>query len=201
MTVARKGKVTGALARERVFTAASDLFYRKGLHAVGVEEIVREARVAKISMYRSFASKDDLIVAYLKDRGRIFLKGWDDAFDRYRDAPAEQLRAIMSYVAQATEEHGYRGCPFINFAAEFPDPAHPGRKVAAATMQAIRDRFLRLAQAFDAPEAQTLADAWLLLFEGAYAISQTLGPDAGTASRSLQWASEQLVEAQCAAAP
>jgi len=187
-----EGKGTGASAREKVFAVAADLFYRKGIHAVGVEEIVREAGVAKISLYRSFASKDDLVVAYLRERGRTFLAGWDDAFEQYRDTPQAQLRAIMRYVAEATEADGYRGCPFINFSAEFPDASHPGRKVAAATMQAIRDRFLRLAQALRVPEPQTLADAWLLLFEGAFALSQTLGPMAGAANRSLLWAGERL---------
>jgi AcrR family transcriptional regulator len=189
------GKVVRPSARDRVFAVAADLFYRKGIHAVGVEEIVRAAGVAKISLYRSFASKDDLVVAYLQDRGRTFLGGWDDAFERYRDKPDEQLRAILGYVAEATEVDGYRGCPFINFSAEFPDPSHPGRMVAAATMQAIRDRFLCLAEALGAPEPQKLADAWLLLFEGAYALSQTLGPAAGAAGRSLLWAGERLAAA------
>jgi AcrR family transcriptional regulator len=193
-------KATGASARDKVFAIAADLFYRKGIHAVGVEEIVREAGVAKISLYRSFASKDDLVVAYLHARGLAFLEGWDEAFQRYRDAPQAQLRAILSYVVEATEADGYRGCPFINFSAEFPDPSHPGRKVAASVMQAIRSRFLRLAEALATPEPQKLADAWLLLFEGAYALSQTLGPEAGVASRSLIWAGERLAMAELAGA-
>jgi AcrR family transcriptional regulator len=194
--MASEGKAEGGRARERVSAAAADLFYRKGVHAVGVEEIVRQAGVAKISLYRSFASKDDLVVAYLEERSESFLKAWDDAFDRYRDAPREQLRAIMTYIADRSEEDGYRGCHFINFCAEFPDPEHPGRKVAAATKQAVRDRFLRLAEAFGAPDPQKLADAWFLLFEGAYALSQTLGPEAGAAGRALLWAGEALAEAE-----
>jgi AcrR family transcriptional regulator len=186
---------TKITARDRVFAAASDLFYRKGFQGVGVEEIVQQAGVAKISLYRSFASKDDLIVAYLEENGRVFLEGWDAAFDRYRGTPRKQLQAIMTYVAETTEEPGYRGCPYINFSAEFPDISHPGRHVAAAIKQAIRDRFLRLAQALEVAQPQRLADAWLLLFEGAYALSQTLGPAAGTAGRSLLWAAEALVEA------
>lgn len=192
MGAASEGKATGALARDRVFAVATDLFYRKGIHAVGVEEIVRKAGVAKISLYRSFPSKDDLVVAYLQESCRTFLEGWDHAFDRYQGQPQSQLRAIMNYVAEATEVDGYRGCPFINFCAEFPDPSHPGRKMATEIMRAIRDRFLRLAEGLGAPEPQKLADAWLLLFEGAYGLSQTLGPAAGTASRSLLWAAETL---------
>src|SRR6516162_5528154 len=131
------GKAAGKLARDKVFAVAADLFYRKGIHAVGVEEIVREAGVAKISLYRNFASKDDLVVAYLEDRSAIFLREWDEAFDRYRDQPRAQLRAITTYIAERTTRDGYRGCPFINFCGEFPDASHPGRRVAQATMKAL----------------------------------------------------------------
>ena len=188
------------LARDKVFAVAADLFYRKGIHAVGVEEIVKEAGVAKISLYRNFASKDDLVVAYLDDRGTTFLREWDEMFDRYRDDPLKQLRAIMTYVAKRTADEKYRGCPFINFSAEFPDPSHPGRVISRATMQAVRERFLNLAKALHVPEPKRLADGLLLLFEGAYGLSQTLGGGADSAVHQIVWASEMLVESQLAAA-
>lgn len=198
--MAAGGKTGRQLARDKVFAVAADLFYRKGIHSVGVEEIVKEAGVAKISLYRNFASKDELVVAYLDDRRSSFLREWDDMFDRYRDNPRTQLRAIMTYVAKRTAEEGYRGCPFINFSAEFPDPSHPGRAIARATMQALRERFLRLAEALGVPEPKRLADGFLLLFEGAYGLSQTLGGGAESAGHQIVWASEMLVEAQFAAA-
>jgi len=192
----------GAAARnqagDKVFAAAADLFYRKGIHAVGVEEIVRQAGVAKISLYRKFASKDDLVVAYLEDRSRVFLREWDEMFDRYRDNPPAQLRAMMTYVAKRTTQDGYRGCPFINFCAEFPDPAHPGRRVARATMRGLRERFLRLAEALRVREPERLADGFLLLFEGAYGLSQTFGGGADGPGHRVVWASEMLVEAHLA---
>jgi AcrR family transcriptional regulator len=194
-----EGKAAGKLARDKVFAVAADLFYRKGIHAVGVEEIVREAGVAKISLYRNFASKDDLVVAYLGERSDIFLRDWDDAFNRYRDNPRAQLRAIMTYIEDRTTRQGYRGCPFINFCAEFPDPAHPGRAVAVATKRALRQRFLRLAEALGVPQPKRLADSFLLLLEGAYGISQTLGGGPGGPGHSVVWASEMLVESQLAA--
>jgi AcrR family transcriptional regulator len=184
------------LAKNKVFAVAADLFYRKGIHSVGVEEIVRQADVAKISLYRSFASKDDLVVAYLEDRSRTFLRQWDEAFDRYRDNPKAQLRAIMTYIAERTTNKGYRGCPFINFCAEFPNASHPGRRVAQATKQALHDRFLRLAEALRVPRPRQLADSFLLLVEGAYAISQTLGGGPSGFGHSVVWAAEALVDAQ-----
>jgi AcrR family transcriptional regulator len=189
---AAEGKTGGKLARDKVFEVAADLFYRKGIHAVGVEEIVKEAGVAKISLYRNFASKDELVVAYLEERGRTFLRHWDETFDRYRNDPRAQLKAIMTYLAERTTADGYRGCPFINFCAEFPDIAHPGRRVAQVTKEALLERFLRIAEALRAPRPRELANALLLLVEGAFAISQTLG--GGT--HSIVWASDVLVDAQ-----
>jgi AcrR family transcriptional regulator len=199
-TNAAGGKAETKLAREKVFAVAADLFYRKGIHAVGVEEIVKEAGVAKISLYRNFASKDDLVVAYLEDRSTTFLREWDGTFDQYRDNPRAQLRAIMTYIAERTTQNGYRGCPFINFCAEFPDASHRGRDVAQAAMRALRERFQRIADALQVPQPRQLADSFLLLVEGAYGLSQTLGGGPDGVGHSIVWASEMLVEAQLAAA-
>jgi AcrR family transcriptional regulator len=185
-------------ARDKIFAVAADIFYREGIRAVGVETIVRQAGVTKISLYRSFASKDDLVVVYLEDRHTTFLRQWDEAFDQYRDDPRAQLRAIMTTIAERTTQQGYRGCPFINFCAEFPDPAHPGRQVAQATKSALRERFLRIAEALKVPRPPQLADGLLLLLEGAYAISQTLGGGATGAGHAIVWASQALVDAQLA---
>ncbi len=197
---AADGRAETKPARDKVFGVAADLFYRKGIHAVGVEEIVKEAGVAKISLYRNFASKDDLVVAYLEERKNTFLRDWDEVFDRYRDDPRRQLRAIMTHLAERTTGDGYRGCPFINFCAEFPDSGHPGRAVAAATKQALRDRFLQIAKALRVPEPKRLADSLLLLVEGAYGISQTLGGGPDGPGHALIWAAEMLVDAAAGAA-
>src|SRR5579859_6159649 len=173
--MAADGKAGRQLARDKVFAAASDLFYRKGIRAVGVEEIVKQAGVAKISLYRNFASKDDLIVAYLENRNAEFWRQWDEAFARYEGDPRAQLEAIMTYLAKRTTQPGYRGCPFINYCAEFPDHAHPGHRVAEANKGEWRRRVIKLAEALGASRPKQLADGLLLLVEGAYAISQTLG--------------------------
>lgn len=198
---AAEGKSGGKLARDKVFEVAADLFYRRGIHAVGVEEIVKDADVAKISLYRSFASKDELVVAYLEERSATFLRNWDETFDRFSGDPKAQLRAIMTYLADRTTQDGYRGCPFINFCAEFPDPEHRGRRVARATKRALRDRFETIARALRVPHPNQLADGLLLLVEGAYAISQTFGGGANGPGHALVWAAEGLVAAQGAQLP
>jgi AcrR family transcriptional regulator len=95
-----EAKAEAKLARDKVLTVAADLFYRRGIRAVGVEEIVKEAGVAKISLYRDFASKDDLVVADLEDRNAGFWRQRDESFSRYNNDPLGQLRAIMTYLAQ-----------------------------------------------------------------------------------------------------
>jgi AcrR family transcriptional regulator len=183
------------LARDKVFEVAADLFYRQGVRAVGVDTIVKHAGVAKISLYRSFASKDDLIVAYLEDRNEKFWRQWDEAFARHQGNARAQLRAIMSYLAKRTTQPGYRGCPFINYCAEFPDPSHPGRRVAEANKREWRRRLVAIAEALGVPRPKQLADSLLLLVEGAYAISQTLGGLQGP-GHAIVWAAEALVDAQ-----
>ena len=191
----KSGAAGRKLARDKVFEVAADLFYRQGVRAVGVDTIVKHADVAKISLYRSFASKDDLIVAYLDDRNEKFWRQWDETFARHQDDPRAELRAIMRYLAKRTTQEGYRGCPFINYCAEFPDTSHPGRRVAEANKREWRRRLLAIAEALDAPRPKQLADSLLLLVEGAYAISQTLGGPHGP-GHAIVWAAEVLVDAQ-----
>jgi AcrR family transcriptional regulator len=195
--MARRGKDEAGrkLARDKVFEVAADLFYRKGVRAVGVDAIVKQADFAKISLYRSFPSKDDLVVAYLEERNAAFWRQWDEAFARYRDDPRAQLHAIMSYLAQRTGQPGYRGCPFINYCAEFPEVSHPGRRVAESNKREMRRRFAEIAEALGAPRPKQLADSLLLLVDGAYAISQTLGGPHGP-GQAIVWAAEALVDAQ-----
>jgi AcrR family transcriptional regulator len=182
-------------ARERVFTVAADLFYRKGIRAVGVEEIVNEAGVAKISLYRSFKSKDDLIVAYLEQRNAEFWLQWEERFAPHSDDPRALLDAVMDYLSRRTTQAGYRGCPFINYAVEFPEASHPGHRVVEANKREWRRRFTAIAEALGASKPKLLADSLLLLVEGAYAISQTLGGPKGPGA-AISAAAKAMVDGQ-----
>jgi AcrR family transcriptional regulator len=182
MAAAARGKVDNIeekSARERVLAAANDLFYRKGIRAVGVEEIASEAGVAKISLYRNFESKDDLIVAYLEQRNVEFCQQWDKRFSPFADDPRAMLNAIMGFFMRRTTQAGYRGCPFINYANEFPESSHPGHRVVQANKSEWRQRLTAIAVALGAPKPKLLADGLLLLVEGAYTVSQTLGGPKG----------------------
>jgi AcrR family transcriptional regulator len=192
------GRAPTRLARDKIFEVAADLFYRKGIRAIGVETIVKQAGVAKISLYRNFPSKDDLIVTYLSERNDSFWRQWDESFGRYDSAPRAQLRAIMSYLAHRTTQPGYRGCPFINYCAEFPDASHPGHQVVEANKREMRRRLLDIAGALGVARPKQLADGLLLLVEGTYAISQTLGGRKGPGGAIVK-AAEALVDSARAA--
>jgi AcrR family transcriptional regulator len=190
----------GSPARDRVFNIAADLFYHKGIRAVGVEEIVREAGVAKISLYRSFQSKDELIVAYLERNNSAYWRQLDELLAPHQGDPRAWLDALMEHLAERTTQPGYRGCPYINYCGEFADRSHPGHRVAQANKREWRRRLLRAARALGAGEPKRLADGLMLLVEGAYAISQTLGGRAGP-GKTIVWAARALIDAELAGLP
>jgi len=186
----------GGRAGDRVLEVASELFRRDGIRAVGVETIVKAAGVAKISLYRSFESKDDLIAAYLRQMNDKYWANVDQYLAKHGRRPRSQLCAYMAYIAESATTPGYRGCPFINYVAEFPDPAHPGHRIAAANRVEMRRRLLEWAKGLKSAHPAKLADSLLLLIDGAYASSQTLGGPKGPAA-TLVWAAEALI-AGCA---
>jgi AcrR family transcriptional regulator len=180
-------------AGERVFEAAAQFFYSQSIRSVGVESIVKQAGVSKISLYRNFASKDELIVAYLEKRNTDYWRTVDRIMATKRNSPRVQLRALIDYVAGRATAPGYRGCPFINYAAEFPDPSHPGHRVVEENKREMRRRLINLSNAVATRRPAQLADALFLLIEGAYASSQTLGGRSGPAA-NLSWVADTLVE-------
>ena len=186
--------VAGKPARERIFAVAKDLFYRLGIRAVGVETIVSAAGATKMSLYRSFPSKDDLVVAYLRDIDTRYWQWWEGVMARHPDDPRLQIRALFKSVAGKATRPGYRGCPFTNAATEFPEPDHPGRTVAVANKAKLRERLRELASAAGAREPARLGDQLFLLMEGAYASGQSMGLDGP--ALSLADAADALVAAQ-----
>jgi AcrR family transcriptional regulator len=194
----RRQKLTAPAGREkrageRVFEVAADLFYRESIRSVGVETIVQQAGVSKISLYRNFKSKDDLIVAYLKNRNTEYWRKVDQILATKRGNPRARLLALIDYIGGRATTPGYRGCPFINFAAEFPDASHPGHEFVEENKQEMRRRLIALSKAMGARHPDQLADALFLLVEGAYASSQTLGGRSGPAA-NLLWATKAIIE-------
>ena len=159
--------------RERILQTASELFYREGTRAVGVDLIVAQAGVAKTSLYRYFTTKDDLIEAFLLREtpisGRMGCGG--------RAIPAHAARGTGCAAAMDRRAHcapGYRGCPQINIAAEYADGNHPARKVAVAHKQELRRRLTELADAMGVDEPETFALRLATVIDGALSSGQAL---------------------------
>lgn len=171
-------------AAGRILRAARDLFYRRGIRAIGVDEIVRQAGVTKPSLYRSFASKDELAASYLRGYEQEFWSRFDKAVARHPgDARAGLLHYLEGLSTRAGRE-GYRGCGLSNAAVEYPEPDHPARLVSEAHKQAFRHRLRAMAREMGAADPNELGDGLLLLVEGAFISGQifdTSGPAATVA--------------------
>jgi len=162
-------------ARERVLEAANRLFLRDGFRAVGIDTIIAEAGVAKMTLYAHFPSKDDLIVAYLERANEQFWE-WLDGASAGVDDPRARLLAMFDAVGKLANSPRCLGCTFQGTAAEFPDPEHPGHRVALAHKQAVRARLRTLAEHAGLREPDDLADQLLLLMDGAWVAARMFGP-------------------------
>jgi AcrR family transcriptional regulator len=164
-------------ARDRVLATASKLFHREGIRAVGVDRIAAEAQVGKMTLYRHFATKDDLIVAVLQGRDGPARAALAAAMRHAGDDPRTRLLAPFAMLEPWFASRGFRGCPFMNASLELHEPGHPARAVARHHKAATRDAFAAAARAVegvDDPDA--LADQLALLVDGAIAQAQMRDP-------------------------
>lgn len=180
-------------ARDRVFKTASDLFYRKGIRAVGVETIAAKANTTKMSLYRSFPSKDELVAEWLRDHDVHFWQTWDEMAQQFPDNPLQQIRAAFALLSQHIANPNARGCPIANAAVELTEKDHPARKVIEAHKANLRNRLSELCLRMKAQEPELLADELFLLMEGAQVSIQTLGMQGP--ARNVARAADKLIAA------
>lgn len=162
-------------AATRIFETARDLFYRRGIRAVGVDEIVCQAGVTKPSLYRSFDSKDDLVAQCLESYAEEAKAKLDARIEAASPEPLAQLRALIGFYADEMAVPGFRGCPISNAAVEFPEEGHPGRLVAESCKTEVRERVVELTRRLDVEDPERLADGIILLIEGAYSAHHVFG--------------------------
>ena len=122
---------------------ANELFYWNGIRATGVDRVAAEAEVAPTTLYRLFASKDDLIGAYLQRAGRLYREWFDAAALDGGPHPRDRILALFDALAEQVRPHQCRGCPFLMALAEFPDPAHPAHRHAVNWRVRSRSRTRR----------------------------------------------------------
>ena len=149
-------------ARDRLLQTATRLFYAEGIHTVGVDRVIAEAGVAKATFYKHFPSKDDLVVAYLNDE-------WDRQRALMENLPSQgvaRIRAVFTEFAEVSCGPGFRGCLFLNAAAEFHAPAHPARRVIDGYRTWFRALMRDLLAADARPDPERKADFLLLARDG-----------------------------------
>jgi AcrR family transcriptional regulator len=159
----------GRGARERILETAVELFYWQGINATGIEQLAERAHVSKRTLYQHFASKDELMTAYLERMGGVGELPPSQALARTDLSPREKLLAIFQLPAT------FRGCPFNNTAAELCDPSHPARAMALAGKQAFVDALVAVATQAGAQDPERLGHQLAVLSDGANAQAVTLG--------------------------
>jgi AcrR family transcriptional regulator len=155
-------------ARERILATASELFYREGIRAIGVDTVVEQSGVSKTSLYRVFESKDALISAFAAEKDRMFWAWWDELERRHAEDPRALLDALLSGIAKRIAHPAYRGCPFLNLVAEFPDDDYPGRVIARDNKEEMRARLATIVAGLGVSDARRTASQIALLINGAY---------------------------------
>jgi AcrR family transcriptional regulator len=182
--------------RERLLAVAADLFYRHGIRAVGVEAIAEAAGTNKMTLYRHFASKDELVAEYLRQSGKLADACWDRLERAHPGDARAQLRAWLAEMADHLANTDERGCALANAAVELPEKDHPARRVIEEFKIAQRTRLIRLCRAAGLSEPDMLADELHLLLEGARVTSQSVGAD-GLGARLMRMG-EAMIAAHAA---
>lgn len=177
--------------RDRIFETACELFYRNGIRAVGVDAIACEAGTNKMSFYRNFPSKDELVVEYLRDQEREGWEWWNEIVAQHLGDSRTQIEALFAAHVAKTCSDGSLGCALANAANELREDNRPARIVVEDFKREIRSRFRQLASDVGAQDAEALGDALMLLWEGSYLTPLTFrcgqGParNAAKAARAL----------------
>jgi AcrR family transcriptional regulator len=154
-------------ARERILNTAYDLFSRHGVRAVGVDRIVAESGVAKMSLYRHFPSKDDLVLTFLQEREQRWTNDWlRGEVERRAATPPDRMLAIFDVFGEWFVIEDFEGCSFINVLLEFDDRAHRVRQASVQHLQNIRSFLRELATDAGADDPEALAHQWHILMKG-----------------------------------
>lgn len=160
--------------RERILNTASVLFYAHGYRAIGVDRLIAESGVAKMTFYRHFPSKDDLIRAYLENASEQYWV-WINGMIAEHNPPRAQLEAIFEGVAKLASSPQCLGCAWMHAAAEFPDMTHPGHVAALEFKNKMLAKLEALSRAAKARDPEGLAQDLMLVMDGAWAAARVFG--------------------------
>jgi AcrR family transcriptional regulator len=156
----------GPAARERILATSYELFSRRGIRGVGVDEVIEQAGVAKATLYRHFASKDDLVLAFLERREQQWTREFVEAGARRRGStPEEQLLAIFDVFDEWFRREDFEACSFINVLLEMGAP-HPAGEACIRHLENIRSMVRRLAEEAGVRDTDSFARSWHILMKG-----------------------------------
>ncbi len=182
--------------RDRIFETACDLFYRHGIRAVGVDAIASEAGTNKMSFYRSFASKEELVTEYLRERQREFWGWWRATIAPHAGNPRRQLEALFESHLQHVEAIECRGCALGNAAVEMSgDEDDALSNLVREYKQAVRSELRKLTRELGARDPDALGDALMLLMDGSY-FTRLVFPAGSGPGGGLMAAVRTLIDAQ-----
>lgn len=159
----------GACARDRIFEAAKKLFYKSGIRGVSVDAIAAEANTTKVTLYRVYSSKDELIVKVLEEQARLWSQWWDEIVARHPGEPRRQIEALFeAFRDEISGEAAERGCTMANAAVEVEDD-HPGKRVIREHKLEMARRMRELCREMGAKNPDQLGNSLMLLLSGAFA--------------------------------
>jgi len=168
----------GTATRARILTAASELFYAHGIRATSADRIIEQVGITKVTFYRHFRTKSDLVVAYLEQQAAAE-RTWMERV-RHKGDPVGTLRALATDIGAASCRPGFRGCAFINAAAEFSDPDDPARRAVDAHRRWMLGLFAEVAAEAGAEDVEAAARQLMILRDGAM-VNGYLGDSASIA--------------------
>lgn len=161
--------------RERVLSAAAELFYTRGVRAVGIQQIVNTAGCGKNLLYREFPTKAELVRAYLDWAGQEWERRAAQASQAAAPDPASQLIALVQAMADHARETTFRGCPFRKYLSEVPGPGDPGAALASQFLQDTRAQVDALVRQLNTSDPSLLAERIWLIMEGLYSAANRPG--------------------------
>ena len=166
---------TTSSRRDQLLDTATELFYRNGCHTTGIDRILAEAGVAKMTLYKHFGSKENLVLAAAERINRKLRDEFEEAVERDNLPPRARLLAIFEFMEHWGRREGFCGCPSINLAVQYPDPGHPIHEAAAQHKQARIGYVTELARAAGARDPEQLGEQLVLLIEGTTVTVQVTG--------------------------
>jgi AcrR family transcriptional regulator len=169
--------------RERILAAARELFYKHGIRAVGVDAIAETAATNKMTLYRHFGSKDELVASYLSELAKDGDAFWEKLAATYPGNPQAQIDGWVRHVEEIFANRVDRGCAVANAAVELRETQHPGRQIIEDYKTRKRDRLVALFREAGYTEPASLADEVFLMFEGARISIQCCASPGGPAAR------------------